>query len=284
MLVFTNEVVIHIFALAVPLGVAPLGAWLLDRPGRASLSLAAGAFVVPTFAFHRGTWAGLWVAPWLAVAFYGAAIEFSIWALHRSWTLEALAPFVSAAFLSVAAGALLASRSGITTGRVAEPIVELTSVHYGFAGFGATLLAASALRASRRGRQRIAGAALAATMASPPVVALGFLTGWALPQVGGAAVLAAGVWVTAGVTLVDARPRARNGTTALLMTIAGLAPLAPMVLAVAWAAAQHWAVLALDIPAMARVHGSANALGFVGCGLLGYGRLLRQRPVGGAFA
>src|SRR5437763_9054243 len=60
-LVFTNEVVIHIFALAVPLGVAPLGAWLLDRPGRARVSLVAGAFVAPTFAFHRGTWSGLWV-------------------------------------------------------------------------------------------------------------------------------------------------------------------------------------------------------------------------------
>jgi len=246
--------------------------------------LAAGAFAVPTFIFNRGAWAGLWVAPWLAVALYGAAIEFSLWALHRSWTLAALAPFVSTTFLAAAATALLASRLGITTGRLAEPIVELTSVHYGFAGFGATLLSASALGASRRGRQGMAAAALAATMVSPPVVALGFLTGWALPQVGGAAVLAAGVWVTAGVTLLDARPQAHDRNTALLLAMAGAAPLAPMVLAVAWAAAQHWAVPALDIPAMANAHGSANALGFVGCGLLGYGRLLRQRPVVGALA
>jgi len=46
-----------------------------------------------------------------------------------------------------------------------------------------------------------------------------------------------------------------------------------MVLAVMWAAAQHWALPALDIPAMARVHGSVNAIGFVGCGLVGYRRL-----------
>jgi hypothetical protein len=46
-----------------------------------------------------------------------------------------------------------------------------------------------------------------------------------------------------------------------------------MVLAVTWAAAQHWNVPALDIPAMARIHGSMNAVGFVGCGLLGYRRL-----------
>ncbi len=41
-----------------------------------------------------------------------------------------------------------------------------------------------------------------------------------------------------------------------------------MVLAVAWAAGQHWHVPALSIPDMARTHGIANALAFVLCGLL----------------
>ncbi|MEZ5180089.1 MAG: YndJ family transporter [Acidimicrobiales bacterium] len=43
---------------------------------------------------------------------------------------------------------------------------------------------------------------------------------------------------------------------------------APMVLAVAWAAAQHFDVPALSIPDMVRTHGAGNAIGFVGAGLL----------------
>ena len=52
------------------------------------------------------------------------------------------------------------------------------------------------------------------------------------------------------------------------LTLVDLAVWAPMVLAVAWAAGQHWDVPILSIPDMARTHGVANALGFIGAGLL----------------
>jgi hypothetical protein len=116
--------------------------------------------------------------------------------------------------------------------------------------------------------------ALVATISSPPIVALGFLTGSALPQVGGAVLLTVGVWSTALLTALDARPRSADRTTRLLLAACAAAPVAPMILAVTWAAAQHWAIPALDIPAMARIHGSMNAIGFVGCGLVGYRRLV----------
>lgn len=48
-----------------------------------------------------------------------------------------------------------------------------------------------------------------------------------------------------------------------------------MALAVPWAGGQHWDVPALSIPDMARTHGLANALAFVGCGLVGQ-RLARR--------
>lgn len=48
-----------------------------------------------------------------------------------------------------------------------------------------------------------------------------------------------------------------------------------MVLAVAWAAGQHWDVPALSIDAMARTHGATNAIGFVACGVAGYARAAR---------
>ncbi len=45
---------------------------------------------------------------------------------------------------------------------------------------------------------------------------------------------------------------------------------APMVLAVFWAAGQHYDVPVLDVPAMARIHGTLNAFGFSLAGLLGW--------------
>jgi hypothetical protein len=141
------------------------------------------------------------------------------------------------------------------------------------------LLAWSASTAASGRYQRTADVALAAMIVAPPIVALGFVTGAALPQVGGAALLAAGVLATAFVTGVDARRRATDGPTRVLLAVSALAPIAPMVLAVAWAAAQHWVVPALGIPSMARIHGTLNLVGFVGCGLIGYGRLRARAEV-----
>lgn len=67
--------------------------------------------------------------------------------------------------------------------------------------------------------------------------------------------------------------------------MSGLAVWLPMVLAVAWAAGQHWDVPALSIPDMVRTHGLGNAIGFVLCGLAGrnlsVGRPIPPREVPG---
>ncbi len=54
----------------------------------------------------------------------------------------------------------------------------------------------------------------------------------------------------------------------MLLAISGLAIWVPMVLAVAWAAGQHWDVPVLSIDDMVQAHGVPNALAFVLCGLL----------------
>ncbi len=41
-----------------------------------------------------------------------------------------------------------------------------------------------------------------------------------------------------------------------------------MGLAVAWAVGTHWDVPHLSVPAMVRLHGLVNAVGFVGAGLI----------------
>jgi hypothetical protein len=115
------------------------------------------------------------------------------------------------------------------------------------------------------------------TAAAPPVVAAGFVTGAAAPQVGGAVLMALGVGATAAAELIEAVAAAagREPGRALLLAVSGLAVWAPMALAVAWAAGQHWAVPALSVPDMARTHGLANALAFTVCGLVA-----RREPEG----
>jgi hypothetical protein len=147
--------------------------------------------------------------------------------------------------------------------------VELAPAHFTNAGAGALALPAHAHERAVGARSRRLGRwALGLTGGAPVVVATGFLTGAALPQVGGAVLMTAGVWCTAGLEL----HRAVRGPAApgprLLLAVSGLAIWAPMVLAVGWAAGQHWSVPMLSIHDMARTHGAANAVAFIGAGLL----------------
>ena len=261
--------IVHLFALGVPAVVAPLGARLLGRRRDAWASLAAAAAAIPTFFFGRGALAAVWVLPWLGVASSMAIRE----GRRALTTGQDLAVAAASVFLAGSAASLVASRFGLTVGRLGEPIIELTAVHYGVAGYGATLLALSAVRVAAPRRHLLATAGLASTVAAPPIVALGFLTAGAVPQVGGAVLLASGVLITAFVTAVDAAPRSGDRITKPLLLISAASPVAPMALAVLWAAAQHWLVPALDIPSMARIHGTLNFAGFVVCGLVGYRRL-----------
>jgi hypothetical protein len=176
-----------------------------------------------------------------------------------------LAPF----YALVAATALALSRLGVQLFGFREPLVELTAIHYIYAGAAALVLAKAAHdRAGWSGR--LAGrAAVALTAVAPPTVALGFVLAHPLPQVGGAVLMAAGVWLTATLELADALDCRVPGLARALLAVSGVAILVPMVLAVGWAAGQYWDVPVLSIPDMARTHGVVNALGFTLCGLAG---------------
>jgi hypothetical protein len=152
---------------------------------------------------------------------------------------------------------------------IREPIVELTAVHFTYVGGGALILALAAFNTSPAGlRRRVGALGLALVASAPPVVALGFATGMAVPQVGGAVLMTVGVYCTAALQVIGAVGRRRTVMERGLLAISGLAVWVPMALAVAWAAGQHWDVPLLSVPDMVRTHGAANALGFVLCGLV----------------
>lgn len=266
------------------------------------LVVVVGAAVVAPAALGR------WTGPWLAV---GAATALAVsvdpgpvgLALALPWVVLALAATATAAthvvrrrgarrgglgllddvaavagpgFLVVAGGGLALSCGGLDTFGYGEPITRLAVVHFTYAGLATTALGRAALRASAR--RGLAALGLGLAVAAPPVVALGFATDTALPQVGGAVLMTGAAYLISVCHLAEGWA-ARSSRVGRLLLASGLSPWLPMALAVAWAAAQHTGGPALSIPDMARIHGSLNAFGFVGCGLAARGLASRPAPV-----
>lgn len=175
--------------------------------------------------------------------------------------VEDWVPPIAWALAAVAGGAFVAARAGWELFGIGDPIVELTAVHFTYAGVGALVLAGHAFDAGGRSR----AAAVSLTVAAPPVVAVGFITHHPAPQVGGAVLMSIAVLMTATGQLRDGFRRLADRPRLLIAS--GIAPWIPMGLAVAWAASNYWVVPALSIPDMARTHGVANVW-FVIVGLL----------------
>jgi hypothetical protein len=247
-------------AVVLPLALGgPRGAWAVATIG------AVLALLLP-----RGPLAASLVVPWVAVAASLARHHLAAMRTGMPSPAAAAAAAAAAVYAVVAAWALVASRAGVSLFGIGEPIVQLTAVHYTYAGSAALILSARALEAAPARLGNVATIGMVLTAVAPPVVALGFVTGGALAQVGGAVLMTLGVFVTAALHLLAAVTAETGSSTArLLLAVSGLAVWIPMVLAVTWAAGQHWDVPVLSIQDMARTHGVANAAGFILCGLTG---------------
>jgi hypothetical protein len=264
---------IDVLLVLAPLVIVPVGLVVAGRPdGRTAtlLRLAAAAITVPALLADRGGPAGALALPWLGVAVSLALPPAITWLRRPDLHPAALARLASPAYLVVGATWLVASRLGLEPVGIGEPTVELTAVHFHFAGFAAALLAARTHEVAARITPRWAAAGTLLTIISPPIVAVGFTTGSAPAQIGGAVLLSVGVWIVAALTLAAVVPLTGDAGAKVLLGASALSVGAPMVLAVFWAAGQHYDVPALDVPAMARIHGSLNAFGFSLAGLLGW--------------
>jgi hypothetical protein len=265
---------IDLFVVAVPLVAVPLGSRVLPTPFPVWMAVATGLFLVPSFLADQGSnLAILLVVPWAALAAASAVRAVADWRKAPSLDAVRMAELAAPVFLFGSTLALIGTRSGSTISPIHEPIVELTAVHYGFAAYGVTIVAGAAAAVARDRWPRLAPAAVYTVIISPVLIAVGFFTQQSIFQVGAAVTLSAGVWAVALLTFVEARRRAGDRWSARLLTVSALSPLAPMVLAVMWAAGQYWSIPALSINAMAKTHAPLNAFGFVGCGLLGFSRM-----------
>lgn len=253
--------VIDLYVLLGATVVVPRSAVLLGwRLPRGSLTLVGWAALAAGLTWEPGPVAGVMTLPWVAsVAWLAVA---GLWPLRAPRTLQEALPVAAGLWGMVGASSAALSAFGISAFGIAEPIVRLTAVHYLVAGMGATTLGWRISRGS--GTPGRIGAYL--TAATPPVIALGFVTSHPIPQVGGAVLLTAGVYLVAAAGAVQI-PRLKGTFARLLQASSSVAVVVAMLLAVGWAAAQHAQLPSLSIPDMARVHGTLNGVGFIACGL-----------------
>jgi hypothetical protein len=288
---------VDLLLLFAPLVIVPLGLRLVPFTGdrsRQLLTLArrvqpfGAAAAVVSFLVAPGWTSGAVALGWLltcAVASLAGLVELIE---RRSLRPVHLVPAAAVAYLSVGAGWLVLSRAGLRPEGFSREIVELTAVHFHYTGFAATLMAALAMRAVRdRGRLApIASTAALLIVIGVPITAAGFVTGSGFLSVLGPILIGAGVLSVSAITGLAIAPRieseiplprlpgrAGRGPLALarwLLWLSAAGVVIPMLLAVDYAIGRVFPVPALDLRAMALIHGDLNALVFSLCGLLGW--------------
>jgi len=272
---------VDLLLLLAPLVIVPLGLRLVPFTGdRSRQVLAVARFVQPlgaaaavvAFVFSPGWTAGVIALGWLltcSVASLAGLVELLE---RRSLRPLPLVPAAAVAYLSVGAGWLVLSRPGLRPEGFSHEIVELTGVHFHYAGFAATLMAALAIGAVRdRGRlATLASAAGLLIVIGVPITAAGIATGSGLLTVVGPVLLGTGVLGVAGITGLAIAPRVERVVARWLLWVSAAGVVVPMLLGVDYAIGRVFPVPALDLRAMALIHGDLNALVFSLGGLLGW--------------
>jgi hypothetical protein len=151
-------------------------------------------------------------------------------------------------------------------------IVQLTAIHFHYAGFALTLLAT---KASLAVPGRLANLSIAIILMGVPAVAAGIsLRSIAIEWI------AAGL-LTCGCCLVGLLQfrvafTARTALPRTLLMVSSISLLSGMALAIAYATGRQFNLATLDIPTMIRTHGLIESLGFAFLGLLGWLTLTRS--------
>jgi hypothetical protein len=201
---------------------------------------------------------------------------------------EGYLPIASCLYLVISAVWLVMFQADVRPMDLPEEIIELTAVHFLFAGFAAPIMAAQAARWLRAlpGRwDRLAAYAGMVVVLAMVLVAAG-ITGSALLEMEGSVLMAfALIAIAAGTTLIAWRlpvlPRA-------LLIISSAAVWISMVLAVQYAIGQYLVIGGLSVRDMARTHGVLNVVftvfGLAGWKLAGKKVVLKERPSAAADA
>jgi hypothetical protein len=276
---------IELMFLFAPLVIVPLGIELgrvlgsdtpLTRFAR-RVQPAAAVLAVIALCLPPGRPAGSLACGWMVVCLSMTVAAFiDLSSLARSQpasstrsTMQRITLAIAQLDLSVGGAWLVASRLGWRPMGIQEPIGLLTAVHFHYAGFATSMIAAALLHFTAQGREHRWLSWLAGVVVGMPfIVAIGFVISPQL-KLGAAALFSAAVAGLA-VVLRSCAKRLQSGTARVLFHVASVTVFAGMVLSTAYAVADFRGSDVLPIPQMARTHGILNAVGFCLPGLLGW--------------
>lgn len=273
---------IEMLFLLAPLVVVPLGLELCSRTIDVAefrlflriarwVQLPAALCVVGSFWVSPGIAAVILVIPWFC---FGCVAGISGLRTLIGGGYKKLRPAcltVSLLYFPVGCVWLIASRFGLMPMGFQEPIVLLTAVHFHFAGFAAPLLAMAceaSLKTRSPASRRIFAGIVAGILAGPGLLAAGFVIG---PRIKLAMALLvacseAGLSVYFLGAIASLRPRLAR----VFVTLSAASVLIAMGLASVWAIGEFPLQPFVHLDEMAKFHGTANGLGFIVCGLIGW--------------
>jgi YndJ-like protein len=283
---------IQLLFLFAPLVIVPLGLELAARmetqtapslPERIARVIQgpAALLVVGSFFVERGL-----VSAGLASAWFVFCALLALGGLLRilrgAWRQIDFA-LIAASFLYLPIGTawLEASRLGLEPLHFQEPIVLLTAVHFHYAGFAAPLLASSVFHAlnpatSQRGLRCILRSVVIGVLIGPGLLAAAFVAGPRC-KLSAALVLGASEIGLAACFLLALR-KVTSLASRLLIGVAAASVVFSMVLAALWAVGEYPLQPFVGLGEMARFHGTANAFGFILCGLVGWILAAKSEP------
>ena len=234
-----------------------------DAPALRALALwapAVAATAAGSFIPGPGSLAAVLSLPWLGFTTMVAAA--GIGRLLSRRLLRDAGIGVDAGLIFVAVGGvwLTISRAGFNPLGFSDAIVELTAVHFHYAGFALPVVAGFAAR-------HLSSSLLvpAAVIVTVPLTAIGITAGEWLKWFAANAMALAGLSTATFLARLAAR---QSGAGRWFVGIAAVALAGGMALALGWSWSTRfgWEYLGLD--AMAAIHGSLNALGFGVVGLI----------------
>jgi len=254
-----------------PFVLLPLGLRLAARadtgpevPGLRRLAQLSPAFAITAAASYLpdpGALAALLSVPWLGFTLVVASAGFGRLLSRRTLIDPGIGADAGLVFLAVGGAWLTISRAGLNPLGFSDAIVQLTAVHFHYAGFALPIVAG--LTASCLQRSILVPLAV---IVGVPLTAIGIIFGGWLEWFSATAMALAGIATAAMLLQFSTHQR---GAARWLIGAAGSALLAGMSLAIGWAWSHRfgWDFLGLD--SMAAIHGSLNALGFGLLGLIG---------------
>lgn len=227
----------------------------------APLFLVAAAVAPLSYLLEPGWQAARLVVPW-ALCTALAALAGLRWLIRSDRTSDIWIVAAGLGFVAVGGAWLVVARLGARPLNFSTVIVLLTAMHFHHAGLVLPVIAGLNLKHERHLLNLAGGWGV---VVGTPLTAAGITAG------GDAEWAAATFMAVAGILVAAGQLRsARDGAGKVLLTISAVALFAGMILAATWALSQKDSRFAITIEAMARSHGTLNALGFGLVGLLGW--------------